>query len=257
MNKPIVLIGIGEMGGVFAKALLRAGYPIHPITRAMDMAAEANAIPDPELVLIAVAEKDLPLVLSNLPAAWKERTGLLQNELLPQDWQQHSINNPTVISVWFEKKPGQEPKVLIPSPAYGPKAELLVNALNGINIDARSVPSEAALLTELVLKNVYILTTNISGLSTGGNVNALWQNHRDLASAIANETIDLQAKLTGKTLDRQALISGMVTAFEGDPEHMCMGRSAPARLKRALELGNQNDVDMPEITKIAELKKIL
>lgn len=254
MQKTIVLIGIGEIGGVFAKALLRAGYPVHPITRSMDMAAEAAALPDPELVLITVAEKDLPSVLADLPATWKDRTGLVQNELLPRDWQQHGIANPTVISVWFEKKPGKEPKVLIPSPAYGPKAQLLVQALEGINIAARELDNEADLLTELVLKNVYILTTNISGLKTGGNVSELWENHRELATSIANETMDIQSWLTGETLDRKALIAGMQVAFEGDPKHMCMGRSAPARLQRAIEQAEQAGVSIPMISDIAAEK---
>jgi len=33
MNPPIVIIGIGELGGVFARAFLYAGYPVYPVTR--------------------------------------------------------------------------------------------------------------------------------------------------------------------------------------------------------------------------------
>ena len=33
MNEPIVLVGIGEMGGVFARAFLRAGHPVYPVNR--------------------------------------------------------------------------------------------------------------------------------------------------------------------------------------------------------------------------------
>ncbi len=52
MKSPVIIIGIGEMGGVFARGFVQ----------------------------------------------------------------------PTVISVWFEKKKGRDVKVLIPSPAYGPAA---------------------------------------------------------------------------------------------------------------------------------------
>ena len=36
MKSPVVLIGIGEMGGVFARGFLRAGYPVYPATRVTD-----------------------------------------------------------------------------------------------------------------------------------------------------------------------------------------------------------------------------
>ena len=108
MNRTIALVGVGEMGGVFARGFLRAGHPVYPVTREMDMAAAAVAVPDPALVLVAVAEGDLHAVLSELPERWRDRVGLLQNELLPRDWQRHGLENPTVISVWFEKKKGQD-----------------------------------------------------------------------------------------------------------------------------------------------------
>ena len=48
-----------------------------------------------------VADGDLHPVLEQIPQAWRDRLGLLQNELLPRDWQAHQLINPTVISVWF------------------------------------------------------------------------------------------------------------------------------------------------------------
>lgn len=37
MNQPIVIVGIGELGGVFAKAFLRNGMPVYPVTRRMNI----------------------------------------------------------------------------------------------------------------------------------------------------------------------------------------------------------------------------
>ena len=170
MKSPVVLIGIGEMGGIFARALLRAGYPVYPVTRQGDLAEAARAVPTPELVLVSVAENDLHSVLEQLPPAWFPLIGLLQNELLPGDWEQYGFAQPTVISVWFEKKKGQDVKVLIPSPAYGPQAGLLQEAMNSIDIPVRVLASASELLFELVVKNVYIVTTNCAGLVTGGTV---------------------------------------------------------------------------------------
>lgn len=252
MKQPVVVIGLGEMGGVFARGLLRSGHPVYPVTRSMDMAKEADSIPEPELVLVAVAENDLHPVLENIPQKWRNKLVLLQNELLPRDWQQHQLDNPTVISVWFEKKKGQDAKVIIPSPVYGPHARQIAEALGSIDISTNILSDSASLEFELVLKNVYILTTNIAGLVTGGTVGELWQSHEDIARAVANDVMDLQESLTGNKHDREALISGMVNAFNGDLDHKCMGRSAPARLERALKLADEAGL---AVNKLKEIQK--
>jgi len=254
INKPVVIIGMGEMAGVFARGFLRSGYPVTPVTREMDVQAIANQIPDPELVLVAVAEADVQSVLSSIPDSWKHCLVLLQNELLPNDWTQHQLN-PTVISVWFEKKKGQDYKLLIASPAYGEKAALLVKILASIDIDARELSSADELLFELVVKNVYILTTNITGLKVGGTVAELWEKHASLAKAVAGEIIQLQSKLTGQSLESEPLIKAMLVAFEGDPNHNCMGRSAPARLQRALQLAKQFKLELPVLNEINSISE--
>ncbi len=252
MKSPVVIIGLGEMGGVFARGLLRRGHPVHPVTRDMDPETVAQTLPDPEMVLVAVAEKDLHATLDSLPTPWRERVALLQNELLPRDWQAHGLEAPTVISVWFEKKPGQEFKVLIPSPVYGRHADRLVRALDSLGIPARKLADPAELEYELVRKNVYILTTNIAGLVTGGTVQDLWQNHRPLATRVAHEVMDIQATLVDGPLDRDRLLAGLMEGIEGDPEHQCMGRSAPARLERALRQADEAGIEVPELRRIAE-----
>jgi ketopantoate reductase len=251
MKTPVVVIGIGEMGGVFARGLLRTGHPVYPVTRGVNPAETARDLPDPELVLVAVAEKDLHAVLEQLPSAWHSRIALLQNELLPRDWEQHGLQQPTVISVWFEKKPGQDAKVLIPSPVYGPHAKILQASLGTIGIPARVLADASGLLFELVLKNVYILTTNCAGLVTGGTVSELWSAHRQLAEAVAREVISIQEALTDRTFDADALITGMLAAFGGDPDHKCMGRTATARLARALLQADAAGLAVPRLREIA------
>lgn len=233
------------MGAVFARGLLRLGHPLYPVTRSTDMQELAAALPDPELVLVAVAEKDLQPTLERIPQSWKARLALLQNELLPQDWS--ALAEPTVISVWFEKKRGMDSKVIIPSPAFGPKAQLLADALAAIAIPARVLADANELLFELVVKNLYILTSNIAGLRTGGTVGELWEQHRDFARQVAEEVIVIQEALTGDRLDRERLIAAMVRAFQADPAHQCMGRSAPARLARALEHGERFGLELPTL----------
>ena len=252
MKNPVVVIGLGEMGGVFARGLLKSGHPVYPITRSMDMAKEADLMPEPELVLVAVAENDLHPVLEKIPTQWRNRLVLLQNELLPRDWQQHQLDNPTVVSVWFEKKKGQDAKVIIPSPVFGPHANQISEALGSIEIPTKVLSDAASLEFELVLKNVYILTTNIAGLETGGTVGDLWESHTQIARAVASDVMDLQESLTGNKYNRESLIQGMVNAFNGDLEHRCMGRSASARLERALKLAEETGL---AVSRLKEIKQ--
>ena len=221
------------MGGVFARGFLRLGHPVFPANRGSDLTQLAQEITNPAAVLVAVGEKDLTSILEQLPSAWHDKLCLLQNELLPKDWE--GFGEPTVISVWFEKKKGMDAKVIIPSPVYGRHAQLIADALQAVDIPTKVLDTPEDLLFELVVKNLYILTSNIAGLKTGGTVGQLWDDHRPFAQAVVADIIALQEAMTDSHFDHEKLVSAMVMAFEGDPDHQCMGRSAPARLERALQ----------------------
>lgn len=251
MKKPIVVLGIGELGSVFARAFLKNNYPVYPITKETDINELAHNI-DPELILICTGEADLQNALKGIPDKWKNRVAMMQNELLPRDWEDHGFINPTVISVWFEKKKGMDSKVLISSPVFGKKSHILAESLALIDIPAHVLNSEDALLFELVLKNLYILTTNIAGMAIepGANVDSLRRNHLQLMRDVSSDVLILQSTLTGRVFDQTDLEQGMIKAFEGDLKHGCMGRSAPARLERALQLARELDLTMPTLEKI-------
>ncbi|MDP3422042.1 MAG: hypothetical protein Q8S10_14110 [Thiobacillus sp.] len=247
----VVVIGLGQLGRVFAGGLLRSGHTVVPVNRGDDLFTVAHAHPDPALVLVAVAENDLHVVLAAMPGAWRPHVALIQNELLPRDWAQYRYADPTVISVWFEKKKGTDAKPLIASPVAGPGAGLLCRALTAIDLPCREVAPGGELLFELVRKNVYILTTNIAGLKTGGTVSQLWAQHEAFARQVANEVMDVQDALTGVAHDRNKLIAGMIEAFDSDPDHGCTGRSAPARLARALAHADAFDLGVPTLRALA------
>jgi hypothetical protein len=253
MKKPTVVLGIGELGSVFSRAFLKNNHAVYPITRSTDI-DELKASIDPELILVCTAEGDLQSALSSIPTEWKDRVAMMQNELLPRDWESHNFTNPSVISVWFEKKKGIDSKVLISSPAFGPKAQILADSLALIDIPTHVVANEDELLFELVLKNLYILTTNIAGMAieSGSNVNDLRNQHIALMREVSADVLKLQSALTGKTFDDVELEQGMIKAFEGDLNHGCMGRSASARLDRALDQANEFNLKVPTLQKIKD-----
>lgn len=256
MQQSVVVIGQGEMGGVFSRAFLRAGFAVIPVTRHTDIEAVQQQWIRPALVIVAVNETAFADVMSRLSAAWRTSLLLIQNELLPKDWQVYREHwgtdwQPNVISVWFEKKPGQDVKVIIPSPIFGPQAPLIADALAAIEIPSKVLTSPQQLLYQLVLKNVYILTSNIAGLKYGGTVGELWQNHAEFARRLCHEVIDIQAQLCDDEFDKDRLIEDMLLAFEGDPAHRCMGRSAPARLQSAMRQADRFGLAAPCLREIA------
>jgi ketopantoate reductase len=250
MAEPVVVWGLGQMGGVFAHGFLRCDRAVHPVTRGADPEAVARAVPEPALVLVAVSEADLPEVLSKVPDPWRDRLALLQNELLPDDWKDRGLPAPTVAVVWFEKKRNKPLHEVLPTVTAGPRASVLSDALRALDIGVEEVPQDR-LLFELVKKNLYILTANIAGLETGGTVAELWRDHRDLARDVAAEVLALQAWRAGEALPQRELLEGMVHAFEADPEHGCTGRSAPARLRRALGQAKQAGLSVQALERVA------
>ena len=248
----VVVVGIGQLGGVFARGFLKTGRPVVPVVRGMAMDDVALQWPAPELVLVAVAERDLSAVLSNVPRAWRDRIGLLQNELLPPDWRDHQLMSPTVMSVWFEKRNTFEPRVLRSSPVFGPRASLFADALAAFDIPVEVLVREEALVTELVVKNAYILSKNVAGLDVGGTGRELWSAHAALAEALVDDALALQTALTGRSFDRDEILQGVRIGFDGGPDQKNQGRTAAARLARALALADAHQLAVPTFRRIAE-----
>jgi len=250
-DTPAVIVGMGEMGGSFAKGLLRLGHAVVPMLRGTPVADVANRYPEPLLALVTVGEADLDSTLAALPAAWKPNTGLIQNELLPRDWLARAVVNPTVAVVWFEKKPRRTETPILPTPIAGRHAAMLVDALAAIDVPALVVTDEADLLYELVRKNVYIIAMNVGGLVSGGTTSDLWYNHRALAEEVARDVISVQEWLTGSSLNTDRYLSGLVEAIDARPDIGATGRSAPARLARAISHADHAGLAVPRLRRIA------
>lgn len=254
MTAPVVIWGLGQMGGAFAHALLKAGHPVHPVTRSTDVDGVARAVPAPELCLLAVGEKDLAEVVPHVPPAWRDRVGLLQNELLPNVWERLGVEDPTVAVVWFEKKKTVPITPVQSTPIGGPSAQLLVDALVGLGVPAHEV-DRSALRDELVKKNLYILTANATAMSEAVaediTVGRLMSEHRALVEGVAHDALAIQSHLVGDPLP-ESLLEGLWSAFEADPDHKARGRSAPARLARALELAVEAELEVPALRALTQ-----
>ena len=250
-----VVIGLGELGGVFAHGLLRTGHRVIPVRRADDPRTIAEQVPTPALVAITVGEDDLAPVLGALPKQWHESVLLVQNELLPRSWSALGAP-PTVAVVWFEKKKTTPIVPILPTPVAGPRAGLVVDALRALDVPCAAIADEA-LPAALVSKNLYILTANLAGLAHGTasssrrdqppTVGELWTTHRAHTEAVAREVLALQSALLGGPVDVDARLADLDRAIEADPKHGARGRTAPARLARALRHADELGIDVPTL----------
>lgn len=254
MNKPIVIIGMGQLASVLATAFLRKGHPVFPVTRNMNIPDEANTLANPQMVVVAVAKKDLKAVLVEIPDQWRSKLVLIQNELLPLDWEAFDIVNPTIMSIWFEKKRGMDYNPVLPTPVFGPLAELIAESLQAMEIPCFLVRSMEDMVAELVVKNVFVLTINICGLvlPEGTTSSMLWEREQDLVMAVADNVIDVQEHITGRKFNRTHLMEGLEKGLSGDPMHKCRGRSARGRLDRILEVADQSGLKIKSIRELAE-----
>lgn len=248
MKRPVGIVGLGQLGGIFGQGILAQGHPVLPILRG-DPVQELVAH-DPELVLVAVAEKDLDAVLASLPGALRARVALLQNELLPPDWRAHDIERPTVAVVWFEKKRGRGAHVVRTTRIAGRHAELLVRALESVDMPARRI-HEDDLAFELVRKNLYILGANLAGLVVGGTTGDLCQQHRELTTSILDDVLAIESARLGTELPRESLLECVFLDFARDPQHAATGRSAPDRLARAIARADRHALAIPTIRALA------
>lgn len=252
-KNPCVIIGIGQIGQVFAVGLLRQGYPLFPINRGENPAEFADITTEPELILIAVGQENLATVLAALPDIWRHHIALVQNDLSPKHWQDAGIINPTLAALWFERRDNGAPRALLPTPIFGPKAAILAAALSEVRLPFRIVPSEDAMIFELALKDLFFLTTMIGGLKKGGAVGVLWKNYRDLVLAVAEEVLSIEEVRFSMPLPRQALFERLAAAFDAAPDMIVTLENPGSRLLTLLDLAEKNHLKVPTLRDVYEM----
>ncbi len=248
---PALVVGQGELGGVFSLGLLKLGVSVTPLLRRSDMASIVAAHPRVSLCIVTVGEADLASVLDGPLRSYASNLVLVQNELRPAVWEKRGLPEPTVAVVWFEKKPGRVARPLLSTPVYGPHAVLVTQLLERQGLAAHVEPERERLQFELALKNIYILVTNACGVAIDSDVGTLLHQHPDLLERVFNDAFELEQALLGMSLPSTALRLELTRALEAEPRHACAGRSAPLRLQHALEAARQLGLSTPALDALA------
>lgn len=249
LQNPIVIIGLGQLGETFSKSWHQLGYPIVPVRRRQTLPEAFDQ--KPQAVLIATGERDLPSVLATLSPGLKDRAILLQNELVPRIWAPY-LTTPTLAAIWFEKKPGITLHSLRPSVAYGPQVHLLSTAFEVLNQPLQSVDTYEHMVVELMIKNTFILATNIYGLVSPGPLkNFISPRHRTRVQQLLNEICPLQSCLTGLMCPVDRTSHDIWEVIAKNAELVVPGRSALDRLHRTITTARQSNLFTPELDRIA------
>lgn len=245
----VLLVGPGQLGRVLAGGLVACGVSVEPVRRGEPIGVRAEH----DLVLVAVGERDLDVALASIPDSHRTRVVLLQNELVPSAWQAHGIAAPTVLVVWFEKKHGRSTQVVQTSEVAGPEAALFVRAMEAMDLPARVIADEA-LASALAVKNTYIVGANVLGLALGGTTGELASTHRERTVHVLREVLAIERARLGAEveLEEHEVLARTLAAFEADPAHGTLGRTAKERLARARQRARGLAVETPELDAIAE-----
>lgn len=243
----LVVIGIGELGKLFAAAALRAGIRVTPITRDMNIEHTLNTVQAGTPILIAVGELALSTVLDGLPRNHRSSLILLQNELFPSAWS--GLEQPTIMVPWVLQKRGLPTQVAAPSPYYGEHSALVRELFANVPISGHELRSDSELMQALVDKYTFILTINTLGVLVDRTLGLWLQEDSPLIADVCAEATTLGEALCGARVDQaqcRALTEQAMLALSAVPAR---GRTALERVKRAHEHALRLNVDTPLLAK--------
>ena len=245
--RELVVYGLGELGQLYGAGALRAGLRVTPITRQTDAAAVLRTLPSEVPILVAVGEAALDEVLGGLGTRASSAI-LLQNELFPSRWQRLDAT-PTVFVPWLLKKRGMPLLVARPTPVCGRHAELVCELHQALEIPAVMLREERELAQALIAKYAFILTMNTLGLLRDRTL-ALWlQEDPVRVAALAKEAADLGAALCECEVERAPCERAVDEAMRALGTISARGRTAEARVTRALEHGSRLGLTLPELAR--------
>jgi ketopantoate reductase len=249
--RDLVIYGVGELGQLYGAAALRAGIRVTPITRSSDPKAVLATVSSELPILVAVGESALDEVLAGLKGAARERLIVLQNELFPSQWRRHGVA-PTVLVPWLLKKRGMPLLVARPSPIYGKFAALVTELHDALGIPSTTLASAPELEQAIIEKYAFILAINALGMLRDRTLAVWLQEDPVLVRALTDEAAQLGAALceSNRQLDLSAARATVEGAMRALGAMTARGRSAQARVARALEHGQRLGIALPELSAV-------
>ncbi|MFT3928095.1 MAG: hypothetical protein QM778_36540 [Myxococcales bacterium] len=250
----LIVMGIGELGQLYATAALKRGMRVIPVTRAARPEVALQGIPLDTPLLVAVGEADLEPALESLPKPRLDSIILLQNELFPSLWQRFS-ERATVMVPWLLKKKGEPLLVARSTPVYGQFAELAQALHESLGFAVDRLPDMAALEQAIVDKYAFILSVNALGLMRDIRLGEWLKDGPQEVQVLAREAAVLGSRLVSegaRSPSNQPIdLNQTVAQVHAGMLHMAgmraKGRTAPDRVRRALEHAGRFRLNTPAL----------
>lgn len=245
------VIGIGQLGQLYAGGALRLGLRVTPLLRGQDRPAFYDALPPGTPLLLSLPEDALAGEVAQVPAARKDDVVLVQNELFPTQWRALGLANPTVLTVWLSKKKSRPVEVARATLAHGPFARLFVQIHEALGLPARVATDESELLQDIVAKYVFILTINALGLVENLTLGEWLKRDPEGVRALIAEAARLGSWHAGQEVPPERLTPAVLAAMEALHGYPARGRSAGERLARAQRDLAEATIAAPRLLEIA------
>jgi ketopantoate reductase len=241
-----LVMGLGQLGQMYAGALLRLGFRVTPIVRSTARPLQLG-VPPGTPVLLAVGEEQFDDAVKELQSAqWADHLILLQNEIFPASWKQWGVENPTVMAVWTNRKNGAA-QVGLATRVSGPQADLVMRMHQALNIPCEKLTDESALNTELCAKYAFILTLNALGVAQARTVSHWMQAEPGRVRAVLNDAVALSAARVDGYVDVARASARAREALEALSNLPTLGRTALPRVERAAHAARTLQMDLPAL----------
>lgn len=248
-SQTLLLLGVGQLGRLYAGGALRSGACVVPILRDTDVAPVLCAYPEGTPVLCAVGESDLDDAVARFPIDRRADLVFVQNELLPDDLERLGARGATLAVVWTLQKPGMPTLVARATGVGGRHAAAVLAWHRALELPCTLYPPEL-LAIEAAAKYAFIVAINALGVLAPHTVGE-WRRRDPArvdalvreATAIAVARIDAPTAFD-ETLSR---VWDGATGFEALPTR---GRSSAARVVRALGHAARLSLSTPTLTEV-------
>jgi ketopantoate reductase len=249
--KDAAMIGMGQMGQLFGAAALKAGHRVTPVLRQTPPDTVLQSLPEKTPLWVTVGEKDLHQALAALPQSRRPDAILVQNELFPRVWKAAGVEEPTVAVVWISKKKGRAVEVGGETRVHGPHAEHVAHVHRALELPVEILGSRAELGQALVDKFAFILTINALGLVENKTLGQWLNDDTKRVQALAQEAALLGAAHLEGAVDEAKAQAAVEAGMNALSHYPARGRTASARVEKALADAVRLGVPVPELTNLA------
>lgn len=247
----LVVMGTGQMGRWFGEAALRAGRRIVPVRRG-DVARDRIERTGPGTpIVVSVPEGALADTIARIPVARVADAVLVQNGMFASDLAALGLDDATVLAVWTLRKAGQPYIVAQRTGAYGPHAAAIAEILGAHDVDVAVLASKAERDRELVAKYGFILAVNALGFAQNRTVGAWLEADPDVTWRALDDGLAIAATYADG-VDPADAVEVARAGLRGFAAMQAAGRSAPARVERAIARADAHGLDVPTVRALSE-----